>query len=514
MNCKHLFFSFFILISCLFQGSVLFAQDYKIPVEVSLPAETEKFSRMTIDHSGVYVLQKDKTKEVTTKKFKLINYLSDFKTNWTQEVVIGQFENPLSFSLTQGILHFVTVFHNLDSLQTCVLNRKYSCKNGALLSQDTLLSYEVGEWLDAYGKASVAQTFESALSAKQAVNNVSPLEYRFNLDYSLDSSKVIIYQYDNSQDKLVIRGAVFNSAFELIDKFNLGVDDAHVCYGLKVDDRGEIYLLKISNTGRLAVLNVNLKTDQEKYLTLPKGSTDKVNPRLFIHKSHEVYLVYCNTKKDHLQSVSLATLNFDTEQVDDQHLYKLSAEFLLSLNTHIKNGDKYFELAEIEEVGDHLMVILEQHQIEGADIHYQPNDKESLAHWEPGNALVTTGNLLVLVFNKNLDPQGKFVIYKTQKGEQTDGMNTLSHKVFKYKNGLKFVYSNRTKGLTNNEFHLSFLDLKNMKMHDSVISSNSTGMVPVLTSTIFIPDGSLVYLTRKGILGRKNYLNKWHYSSR
>lgn len=513
MNYKNIFNGVLFCVLCFISVFSLNGQFLKVPVNVALPVETESFSRLVSDESSLYFLQKDKSKEITTKKFQLVKYSDELVQDWSREVLLNQFENILDFSHYQNTLRLVTVEHNLDSMVSSVIVRKFLCETGVLESKSMVSSYEIGEWLSSYGKANVAQTFESAVAARQAVNDVTPLEYKFTLDYSLDSSKVVVYQYDNSQDKLVVNGAVFDADFNLLNKLNVSVDDAHDCYGLKVDNNGEIYLLKVSNSGKLAVLNLNLDLDQEKYLTLPKGSTDKVNPRLYIHENHEVYLVYCNVKNDHLQSVSLATLNFDTEEVDDQHVHKLEAEFLNSLNTNIRNGDKYFELAEIEEIDNHLVVILEQHQIEGSDIHYHPNDQESLSHWETGSATITTGNVLVLVFNKELDPQGKFTIFKNQKGAITDGMNTLSHHIFREKNGVKFVYSNRTKGITNNEFHLSYLDVEKMKLNDAVISTHGSDMVPVLTSTIFTPDGSVVFLTRKGILGRKNYLNKWHYNS-
>ena len=356
------------------------------------------------------------------------------------------------------------VNHDLDNKVSDLFIKRYSVVTGELIFEKVLWSSSIGQWEDNREKAKVAQSFLSAMDAVQSENDVTPLEYRYVFGFSPDSSKSYVYRIDNSLDVLRYEMKIFNTVdFSLLAEVKYSIDNANVAYGAMIDDLGDIYQLAVSSSNKLAVMKINWEGEVVNYLQIPSGSTQKTNPQLFIHKTHQAYVAYTNVKNDVLQGVSVALIDFDLNKIEDSHYYSFSDEFFKRQENELRNGNHYFELSEIEEHHDHLILVLEQHLIEGVDVFYEPNATESLSFWHMKNAFVTTGNIAVVVFDKELNPISCLEIAKQQKSNVLDGLNTLGHHLVYKKNEMYFIYTNSKKGIVNDQLYVQKLDKSDMK---------------------------------------------------
>jgi hypothetical protein len=424
--------------------------------------------------------------------------------------VLNQFQNVVNFCLINKKLHLFFVKHNLDLKQTSAHLYSFGLDGTQLISKD-LVELEVGEWQNNSGKAEVAQTFFSAVDSKQNENDVTPLEYRFDLVFSPDTNLYCLYRFDNSKERLYVDAFVFGKNDELSHKINFSVDDAHVAYGLKLDNLGEVYQLKVSNSNTLAVLKINPENKISAYLTIPSSNTEKVNPQLHIHKNHQAYVAYCDTKAGLLIGVSVAFLDFDKQKVQDSHHFRFEQDFLAKQEELLKNGNHFFELSEIVEYNNKLLLALEQHQIEGMDVHYEPTDTESLRYWHRQMATVKTGNLVLVVFDKELNPLSCLEIPKLQSGAITDGLNTLGHHLVVLNQEAYFIYTKSTNGFVNDQLMVQKLNESATQWIEYRSVFLPKGHLPVVSTVNLLSSKRLFVHTRKGLTGKANYINSYEF---
>lgn len=500
-----------LLISFLLSFTSFFAQSELLSIEASL--ETESFHRTILKNSKIYFFRSINSREITEKKCIISCYDQiDLKQCWSKEIIIGQYQNVVNYTLIRNVLNVFLVNHDLDSNTSTLSNLQFDSQNGYLINNTTLWKANIGKWVESDSKAEVAQSFLSAMDSKQSEADVTPLDYKIYFGFSPDSSLFYAYRFDNSQERLYTEARIYRcNTNDLLHEVRFAIDDAHIAYSVKIDNLGEVYQLKVSQEGKLAVLKINPQNELSSYLQLSNGSTSKTNPQLFIHKNHQAYLAYCNVKGDYLQGVSVALLDFDKEAIEDHHYYAFDSEFLKRQESQLKNGNHYFELAEIEEVNDHLLLILEQHMIEGIDISYEPNATEKIGMWHQRNATVTTGNIALLAFDKELNPISCLEIPKTQKGSIFDGLNTLGHHLVIKDGEAFFIYSKSTKGFVNDKLIVQKLDKTSTRWVEYRQVSLDNGYIPVITSSNIIDNTRILVHSRKGITGKDNYLKIYEY---
>lgn len=505
MRFNSIFFLFF----CFY--TKLIGQTDLVKIDAKL--ETESYHRTLVNNGEIFFLREIESKELTEKKI-ILSSLDAYslKQNWNLELTIGQFSNIQSFVYSDSALFIFMVNHNLDNKIAELQLKKISAQNGKVLIDSVVWAINIGVWQNSLGKAEVAQTFLSALDSKQNENEVTPLEYRINLSYSPDSTKVAAFLYDNSHERLYVDALVFElSTLTKVHQLKYAIDDAYLAYGAKIDNLGEIYQLKVGLSGKLAVMKVNLQNEVSDYLQIPAGSSEKVNPQLFIHQNHRVYLSYCLVKLNSLVGISITTLDFDNLTVEDSHTYMFDADFLKRQEEQLKNGNNFFELAEIEEHDNKLFLVLEQHLIEGIDVMYNPKTSEKLENWHEKFATVTTGNVLVLVYDKQLNLLNCLEIPKTQKGIIYDGLNTLGHYLAYYNNEMYFLYTKSTKGLVNDQLIVQKLDKVINTWSEYKQISLEKGHLPLVTSSCILDNKRILVHTRKGITEKDNYIKIYEY---
>jgi hypothetical protein len=481
------------------------------PIEIDAKLETEAYHRTIVKGDKIYFLREADSKEVTQKQL-ILSSLDAYslKTNWEKTIVLNQYQNVLNFVYSYNQLRIFVVKHDLDNKTSEI--SVYDCDlSGSKVQNIELQKISIDKWENSQGKAEVAQTFLSALDSKQNENEVTPLEYRFGLEFSPDSNRFAIYHFDNSQDRLMVNAFIYNLRCENTHKITYGIDDAHIAYGLKIDNQGDIYQLKVSRAGALAIIKVNPESEVTSYLQIPASSTTKTNPQLYIHADNQAYLAYCNVKDDLLVGVSVALLDFQNSKVEDSHQFVFNQEFLKRQESNIKNGNHFFELAEIIELNDRLLLVLEQHLMDGLDVFYQPNSTESLKLWHNQQANVTTGNVVVVVYDKSLNPMSMLEIPKTQTGLSYDGLNTLGHHFVVHQNEAYFIYSKSSKGFANDILMVQKLDKGCTKWVEfrSVLLPKSH--IPIITTANILAPTKILTQTRKGITGKINYLGIYEF---
>jgi hypothetical protein len=499
---------FVILLFFVFQ--LMSAQTELIKVNAKL--ETESFHRTIVSGTKINFLRAIESNEVTEKVFLLSQYNLELKLIWEKKLVVNQYQNIISFNKIDNKLNIFFVNHDLDNQLSELSVKSFFIDTGEQYTAQTLWNSKIGKWEEIKGKAVVAQSFLSAMDAVQSENDVTPLEYRYSFGFSPDSSKCYAYRIDNSLEVLRVEMKIFTSnEFVPLVEVHYSIDDASFAYGAKIDDLGDIYQLTVSGSNKLAVMKVNWDGEVVNYLQIPSGSTQKTNPQLYIHKTHQAYVAYTNVKNDVLQGLSVALLDFDFNKIEDSHYYHFNEDFLKRQETKLRNGNHFFELSDIEEHHDHLIMVLEQHFIEGVDVYYEPNAGEVLSHWHQKNAFVTTGNMIVVVFDKELNNISCLEIAKKQKGNVMDGLNTLGHHLVFKNNEMFFIYTNSKKDIVNDQLIIQKLDKSDMKWAEYRKVQLEKSLYPVITSSNIIEDGKILVHTRKGLLAKDNYLKIYEF---
>lgn len=492
--------------------SVFLSLGQLLEVEVSSKMETESFQRMINHESEIYFFRKVKSKEATAKKFLLTKYSKDGEELiWESIINLNQFQNVLKFTCLNSHLQLFIVIENKANKQAELSVRQYDLITGRQSLNKSLFHAKINEWQDSFGKAYRAQSFSSAIDAVQDQSEVTALEYRFDIEFSPDSSKIAVYRFDYSQERLIVNTTIFDLDFNTLFNLETGVDDAHVSHGVKIDNDGNLYLLKISNSGRLVVVKFNTQNEVTAYLTVPRGSTIKSNPNLFIHTNKLGYVSYCNFKGGDLVGTSIYALNFDEEKAVKNKFFKFDTETLDRVGLSAKSAKYAFEITETLEVNDKVIIVLEQHFIEGTDVHYDPNTVEKIENSLQASGVVYTNNLLIFVYDKELETIKKFEVSKHQKGNVFDGLNTLSYKVYRKEGQLIFVYTNSKKDRVNDELFIQLLDTEKENISEPKKIELPRSNLAVIVSSALLVDHKLMIQTRKGILGKKNYLGVYEY---
>src|SRR6478609_5068969 len=97
--------------------------------------------------------------------------------------------------LSGNKLILLSEFHFVELKKTRLVAYIFDVNTGAKLETKTIHETAVKEWLASTSKGTVKQSFEQAICSGQVLGYVTPLQYQYQVVFSPDSSKVLVYFY-------------------------------------------------------------------------------------------------------------------------------------------------------------------------------------------------------------------------------------------------------------------------------------------------------------------------------
>jgi hypothetical protein len=457
------------------------AQELQLSREFELRGmlSPEPFTYSLPANDGFFSLVKEKGRPAGENEYVLRKYTKEATVQWETPYTLKANQYPLLLQRSASTIDLLVVGIDVETRQSSCSHHRFKANDGLLVHEDTLVQRSLGAWKPYFGKATVKQGFQNALTSIQAPNTVVPLEYQYYVRSSPDLQKHIVYNYDYSQHKLHIDVSVFNQNWEKVQSGTVPVDQGFISYGLEVNNRGQIYIYKSDPHGRMAVVQFDLSTKASTYLHLSTNNSQRDNLRIVQINDDVIYVAKINKKYGALVGVTYSKLDFEQKKIEKSVYHKFGQAFKdqikaaqktqkgIEVETQWKNYDiAGFFVSPEEEV----YLFVEKRFIESDDYNYDTQAVEKLSGWTPRDGYVHTGTALLFAFVKDDRLKWESFILKEQKIHSVDGLTTTSMTLEAEKDDLYAVYATANKGLALNQINITSFDMpKGEKVHTSLL---------------------------------------------
>ena len=454
--------------------------------------------------------------------YQLEKYTRDLGVLFSVQLKVPLEEDFFKMVLAGDRLRLFTVVHNTRTFTTLCKVYEYSIVDGSLAKEKVLHEFKVNPWSQDMGKAMVDESFTSTINACQPRDFVIPLEYTYQIQFSPNNHKFILYIYDYSQKNLLVQASIYDDELNLITKGMVPIDNNFINYGLHLNNRGEVFILNADKIGRVALIRYNMETKDNVFLDIASSATKRYNFKLKFLNDDEVYVMNLSSRSNKLTGFMYSKFNFKEKAIDKINHHDLSeglqqtSKILRSSNKSYSAEDNWenynitdLYLNEYEKI----IVVLEKQKIESAMFNFQPNTVNNVANWYEKTGRVNTGPLILYSFNKEDVLLWENYHLKEQSNDLTAGMLSSSHSMTITDDGkLLMVYasaSNAT-GLYNEINYLLFEEASGSKLKNIKLD-NTDGLSILKDYTIWFDD-AVVMAARKGVFGKKSNLVRYNYN--
>jgi len=509
----------FLFVSLLFFNVVLSAQEQKRTLfDLSSTTNPQYFDHAFWAGDNYISLARVKGKPNKESIYRLTSRSKELDVNWTTSFTNGEQQHFINFFKSGQKGYLIKNSYNDETKQSVLLKSTLDISSGQLSSFDTLCIDSVGDWQDSKSKAKVKQSFHNAVQSIQFSKYTTPLEYKYYMVFSPDSSNVLVYRYDFSQKQLWIDARIYNRDFELVEQGKVPVDSYHICYGIDVNDNGAIILYKVSESGRVVAVRSNLNDKNFKYVDLYTSNSTRDNLKLIQQDTSSLFMAKLNRKNESFVGITFSRFDFEKEKITETRYQAFDQAFKNQLYAEMKkskipNLDKnwyHYELTDfLIDKDSNRIIIVEERNIVSTEYEYRPESVEKPKVWNPIMGRVKAGMLMLWVFDKNNKLIYKHGFLKNQDIDATDGLNTISYKHQLLPEGrIRFVMAAEGKSNALNQIRIKEIDYNNNKILRDEYLSNPDKLVITRPFTS-MKDDVLFYVGRKGILGKKTYLVKY-----
>jgi len=509
-----------IIISFNLLASLMLGQVQKsIPFTLKGPVDASFIQHSIFINEDLCTISRVSGKQNRSSSYAVTRYDDDLNELWRSSVTTSANEDLLAFFELNKSIYVLVNGYNPDSRLAYVTRAQIHKKTGDWMKTDTLISESISEWLEKESKATVKETFQNAILSIQYAHYVVPLEFKYQIKFSPDSSKIITYRFDYSQKKLWVKAKIYSRDFKLFKKGEVPVDDYFICYGMDVNDEGGVILYKANEIGRVVAVRLDLATNEFKYVGLYTTNSTRDNLTLYQQDINHLYMAKLNRKNESFVGITFSRFNFSKEKVDETRFQAFESTFKTGLIEEMKkekipNIDKdwyHYELTDFFIDSDsNRIIVVEERNIISSDFEYKPEMVEKKENWVPRIGRVKAGVLLIFVFDKDNHLIYKKGIIKNQDIDATDGLNTVSYVANPdLKNGvLQLVMSQEGKSTTLNQIRFLTIDYQNAKIEQDYLLDNPEKLV-LSRSFVLFKKNIMYFVGKKGLLGKKTYLVKY-----
>ena len=289
----------------------------------------------------------------------------------------------------------------------------YSPQNRQKLQEIIIDSSRINPWQSHPIKGNVRQTFENAVLSGRRTDNQAPLEYQYQINYSPDNKTILCYRYDYSQPDLYIKCVLLNADLQLLQTFDLPVDEGKTNHGVFVTHSGNLCLLNTDAADGIELLQYEPATGNVSLIEISASSTNRNSFKLMFLPDNRLYLAAISESNGSFTGLLCYRLNLKAGRVEESYFFPLSKEMLATINR--LPGKGRYDLIEFSPQSDKFSFELQKRNIAATDYVYDPYAVNDLQQWSPRKMQVQTGEKLLLTYNA----ESKVVSEKVVEGMET-----------------------------------------------------------------------------------------------
>ncbi|MDQ3534293.1 MAG: hypothetical protein M3421_01540 [Bacteroidota bacterium] len=466
----------------------------------------ERTLSQNLGAEGLISIAKNKGTHKGTSIYYLEWRRVDLSLNWSSPVRIGSSENILHLEVTDHQILLFSVLHNESQKITALHVDIYDRNQGHHIAEKLLLEHQVESWNYVINKGAVNRDFQSYIASGSKRGYVTPLEYRYKIEFSPDGTKYLFYRYDYSKPNLQAEAFVFDKELTLLKKAMLPIDNHYINHSLTLSPEGNIYLLNSKNDGTVAAIYYNLDDKTSRFLEISPSNSDRSHYNLEIEDEYHVLISYINQRKNNLEGISLSKFNFKEEKIDwinYQELNKSLDSLAAGMGESIQKNN--FELIKQLQTHSGTLFLLEQRELLAPGRQYSSNQVEDKDHWRPGKGKIVSGSILLIYFGKDNELKWSQLISKNQVTNAKEGLNTIGFSYNVFENDIKILYAVGS-GSVSQLNHVS-IDWDGKVTKNEL--PNEHNIILVRPYTQWLNPNEVVIVGKNGFSGRSSLIMKY-----
>lgn len=454
--------------------------------------------------------------------YQLEKYTRDLEVLFSVPVKMPFEEDFFKMTLFDDRVRLFTVVHNTRAFTSQCKVYEYSIVDGSLKGEKVLHEFKVNPWSQDIGKAMVEESFNTAINSSQPRDFVTPLEYTYQIQFSPNKGKFILYIYDYSQRNLLAQACIYDDELNLLTKGIVPIDNNFVNYGLYLNNRGEVFILNADKMGRVALIRYNMETKDNIFLDIASSASKRYNFKLRFLNDDEVYIMNLSARSNKLSGFMYSKFNFKEKSIDKINHHDLSeglqqtSKILRSSNKSYAAEDDWenYNIADLYlNEYEKIIVVLEKQKIESPTFNFQPNTVNNVANWYEKTGKVNIGPMILYSFNNEDMLLWENYHLKEQSNDLTAGMLSSSHCMNITDDGkilVTYASASNATGLYNEINYLLFEEVSGSKLKNIKLQ-NEDGLSVLKDYTIWFDD-AVVMGARKGVFGKKSNLVRYNYN--
>jgi hypothetical protein len=310
-------------------------------------------------------------------------------------VTLSSNEHLITTQNVAGSAHPYVVQYDSRQRQTKIM----AFRNGDPRQRILIDSATVDRWLDAPEKGKVHQDFETSIRTAGKANEFPPLEYQYQVQFSPDSRKALVYRYDYSQPTLLADVTIVDEQLQVLRRFQLPIDPYMTNRGLFINNRGDIFILNTDAEDGIHLLRYQPEREEADLLSVSASSARRTGLLLKFFTDTILYLANtAHDSKGNFGGITYSRFNFSTDQVEAVHFYSPSYDVSQQLKTLTSPG--FYEPVQLSIQENGLVEIqLEKRTLTGNSFTYDPYAISRPENWQPRKIRVQSGGRVRFQFD-------------------------------------------------------------------------------------------------------------------
>ena len=474
---------------------------------------------LKLNNDEFITLAKAKGGVMGTSSYVLEKFTKDFKSVFKVALTAELEEDFFKLTFYQNTLRLFSTIHDSRTLTSKCKIYDYAILDGKLIRDKIIAERSIGAWSPAIGKAVVEEDFTTAIASAQPRSFVTPLEYIYQVRFSPDQKKFILYIFDYSQKYLIAHATIFDQELNVLSKGMIPVDNNFINYGIYINNKGEQFILNVDRGGRIALIKYNMETKDNVFLDISSSSAKRYGFKVEFLNDDEVYVFNLASRSEAFAGVMYSKFNFNEKVVAKLNYHELS-EGMIQTSTALRHSNSDFQGTDdwlnyvISDVYlntyEKIIIVLEKQYIESAAFHYQSSTVSNADNWYEKSGRVITGPLMLFSFNKDDVLLWETYSLKEQSNDISAGILSASYAMNITDAGkIQMVYASGSKGLYNEINYMEFEEASGSRIKNIKID-NIEGLSVLKDYTVWFDD-SFIVGARKGLFGNKSFLVRYNF---
>jgi hypothetical protein len=410
-----------------------------------------------------------------------------------------------------------SVVHDEAQKKAKIVAYTFDAVTGVKKADKVLHERIIGEWVDVQGKGAVKTNFTNEICSSLAKHFTTNFEYQYQIKYSPDKSKILIYIFDYGQKHLQTEIKLFDKTLKELQQGVIPIDNGFINYGIYPSNNGDMFILNSERTGRIVVIQYNINTKVNKLLDIQNASTNRSSLNLQVFSNSEVYISCINTASNKLAGVMYAKFDFKQNTVERLNFHDLSeglqqtVQIMRSSNKNLIGQESWlnyeivhFNVNEYEKI----IMVLEKREITGVGSSYNNLSVNNPKNWAEKAVKVNTEGVLLFSFNKEDELLWENFYQKSQINDVLMGITGSSFSFNITDDGrLRMFYPSyeNTSGIYHIINFVEWDELTGNKTKD-LKAPNDEGISMLTDYTVWWEDRVMV-VGKKGLLGKKSFMH-------